>query len=282
WRDAAEGAARLEHWLRERCTGASWEVASCGLWRVWSLFYVGDLVELERCVSLFLRDAEERGDLYAATNFRTGLATTAWLMRDDPAGAREEARTALARWSRQGYHTQHWLGFSTEAMIALYEGDVAAARAHIAQQWPALRRSLLMRVQAVRVEALLFRARAALAAARDPGAAPALLRAATRDARRVRRERTRWTAPLADLVEAGVAACAGDRAQAVAHLEAAIRGFDAADMALYLIAARYRLGEVQGGEAGAALTRAARAWLEAQRVRNPARFVTMLAPGFDD
>ena len=61
----------------------------------------------------------------------------------------------------------------------------------------------------------------------------------------------------------------------------AVAGLDAADMNLYATAARYRLGQVEGGDGGRKIFEAAEKWLRRQGVRAPARFVAMLAPGWD-
>lgn len=81
-------------------------------------------------------------------------------------------------------------------------------------------------------------------------------------------------------LRAGVAAQRGDRPAALLHLEAAVAGFEAAEMALYAAAARRRLGEMRGGDADQALVEAADAWMTRQGVRAPARMTAMLAPGF--
>ena len=49
-------------------------------------------------------------------------------------------------------------------------------------------------------------------------------------------------------------------------------------MALFAAAARARLGELEGGELGAARLKAGHAWMLAQGVRNPAAMTRMLVP----
>jgi hypothetical protein len=53
-------------------------------------------------------------------------------------------------------------------------------------------------------------------------------------------------------------------------------------MQLYAAAARVRLGALLGGDEGAALQRSASAFMERQRVKEPARMVNLLAPGFPE
>lgn len=61
-------------------------------------------------------------------------------------------------------------------------------------------------------------------------------------------------------------------------LAAAERAFDGADMALHAASARWRRGELLGGDQGRALVQQAEAWMAGQRIRNPARMAAMLAP----
>jgi hypothetical protein len=65
-------------------------------------------------------------------------------------------------------------------------------------------------------------------------------------------------------------------------LREAAAGFDAADMALYAAAARRRLGALLGGDAGLALREAADSWMSSEKIRAPARFTAIFAPGFRD
>jgi hypothetical protein len=60
---------------------------------------------------------------------------------------------------------------------------------------------------------------------------------------------------------------------------AAVGGLGRAAVSHYLAAARWRLGGLLGGDDGASEIEGARAWFEAQGVRNPGRMAAMLAPG---
>src|SRR5262249_62342064 len=88
-------------------------------------------------------------------------------------------------------------------------GAADSAWARVTSQWPALARSLYLRVQVVRIFMWHLRARSALAAAARSPRPKALWRAALRDARRIERERMPWALPLAQLVRAAVAAAGG-------------------------------------------------------------------------
>jgi ATP/maltotriose-dependent transcriptional regulator MalT len=107
-----------------------------------------------------------------------------------------------------------------------------------------------------------------------------MLLVAEGDARRLRRLGAPWIDSQAQLILAGVAATRGDDEQAVRLLQEASAGFDSADMALYAAAARNRLGTLLGGDEGRALRKAADGWMASEKIRAPARFTAIFAPGF--
>ncbi len=284
----AEGLARCERaegLFRDRCTGVAWEIDTMRWFSMWSTAYLGRLAELGRRVPERLREAEERGNLYANVCGSTGLASLVFLAKDAPAEARARSEDALARWSQRNFHVEHWWAMLGDRQVDLYEGNGAAAWDRVLAEWPRLDASLLrLGVQLTLLEALHLRGRCALARAR--AAAPAeredLLREAERDARRMLKEGEAWSTPLAKLLEAGVATLRSDADTARARLVEAAAGLSAADMALYATAAHYRLGQVEGGDGGRATRGDAEAWLRREGVQDPARFVGMLAPGWDD
>jgi hypothetical protein len=215
---------------------------------------------------------------------RTRVAHVVALAADDPTAAEREPREAVAAWSHQGFHAQHYYQLFAEAEADIYRGDAQAALALVRRAWPRLKKSLLLQVQFICLEALHLRARTLLAAARHGGggADERLLGDALADARRIERRRMPWATPLATLVRAGAAAAINDSAQAASLLEVAARELDAAGMALYATVARWRLGHIIGGGDGYALVTAANEWMQAQRVREPRRLAAVLAPGFAD
>jgi hypothetical protein len=284
----AEGHARCERaeaMFRDRCTGVAWEIDTMRWFSMWSMAYLGKLAELGRRVPDRLREAEERGNLYANVCWSTGLASLVLLAKDAPAEARARSGDALARWSQRTFHVEHWWAMLGDRQVDLYEGHGAAAWDRVLVEWPRLDASLLrLGVQLTLLEALHLRGRCALARARSapPGERQDLLAEAERDARRMLKEEQPWSTPLAGLLEAGVAALRGHAGTARHRLAQAARGLEAADMALYAAAARFRLGQVEGGDAGRAARQEAEAWLRREGVAAPARFVGMLAPGWED
>ena len=195
------------------------------------------------------------------------------LLADEPVRARQELEEAMARWSHSGFHLQHFWELVGHVEIALYAGGRGAWRA-IRESWKP-RRSLLLRVQVACVISVHLRARAAVAA----GGPAALAAAALRDARRIEKEDAGWSWLLALSLSAAVACGRQRRGEAKALLEAAEKGFSAAEMALFTAAARRARGMLVGGDDGRALVEEADDWMIRQRIRKPDRIAAMLLPG---
>ena len=279
-RDLTESAEAI---LREQCSGVAWELFNAQYFGLLSLAYLGESDAIGVRLPGLLAEAEERGDLYAVTSLTTRIAYVSRLADDRPEEARDELRRAMGRWSRQGFHLQHLWALFAETEIDLYEGNGAQAWERIDRDWAAVERSLLLRVQLIRIGALQRHARAALAAAGS--AAPAererLLAAARRDARAIDRERAAWADPFAALVLAGAAALSGRRDEASRLLGQAELGFQASQLSAHAAATRWRRGERLEGEEGRRLCESAEAWMAERGVVRPERLVSMLAPGLD-
>ncbi|HTM21994.1 MAG TPA: hypothetical protein VL172_15840, partial [Kofleriaceae bacterium] len=260
------------------CTGLVWELMSIETYRIWSLFYLGELEAMSAAIQRMLEDARQHGDLYTRANLSTGLCSNAWLADGDVDGCERAVDDAMQRWSARGYHLQRYWEMFARVQCELYRGDGAAAHRRIEDGWPGFRGSLLTHIELVRAEAEHLRARALLAAAAEQGD-PGLVRSAAALAGRLDRPGRPWTDALAALVRAGASAAAGDRAAAADGFAAAEQACTAAGLAAHAAAARHRRGELAGGDTGAAACTDAAAWLAGRGVRDPARFAAMLAPG---
>jgi hypothetical protein len=187
---------------------------------------------------------------------------------------------AMHRWSKRSFQMQHWWEMNALAQANLYRGKNADAYVRLRDRWGALQRSLLMRVQYLRLRAFHLRGRSALALATDGRDRKELLAAAESDAQRILREKVPWSDPMAELLMAGVEKQRGDLGKAKGALERALKGFEAADMALWACASRRRLAEVTGGDAGKTTAEQCDADMRAKAVKEPDRMVRLLAPGF--
>jgi tetratricopeptide (TPR) repeat protein len=284
WRSALEHCERAEPILRERCTGVGWELAIAHLYSLLSLQYLGELGELSRRLPVLIKEARERDDLHAVTNYQTRLSYIRCLAADDPDGARKEVREGIDVWYHKTYTSQHYFELLASVEIALYTGDGPTAWGHIERHWSALKRSLLLRVQRIRIESLFIRGRSGLAAgmmASDDHHRAAFLAVAKKAIRELRRQDAPHAAAIADLLATGLGTQTANvaRHDVAMLLENTALVFAQEEMALHAAATRRRLGEISGGARGSALMSEADAWMNAHGIENPERMTQMLAPG---
>jgi hypothetical protein len=282
FREALEACDRAEKQLRE-CSGAMWERATTQLYALESLRYLGELGELSSRLPSRLHEADDRGDLFAATSLRTAILPWVCMAADDPARGRQEGRAAMKKWSREGIHLQHYFYVAGNCNLDLYEGMAVQALRRVQRCWPTFKRWYLLHTYVRRVEMLWLRGRCMLAvAARDRARRRSLISSALGDAKRLLRERAPWASGLARLIRAGAAYQRGDRQGAVAELDAALVHLDEAQMALHAACVRLRLAELGARPQAAVLAPGmdpAR-YLELQGIKNPARMMAVLLPGF--
>jgi len=281
WNDALTNCDRAEQMFRDRCTGVAWERATARSFALWSLSFQGEIAELSRRWPELLKEAGERGDRYFVMNLGTYVMSVVRLAADDPADAHEGLRQNLARWSQQGYHVQHNDVLWAMAQVELYRGRGQEAWELLCSRWPDLSRSMLLRVQFIRVAMGHLRARCALAAAGGATAPGPLLRSAESSARALEREGAPWSRSLALLIRAGLLATRGDRSGAITRLADAEAAFRSAGMALYAESAKRRRGQLMGSPDGDDLVSQTESWMASQGIRDPARMAAMFAPGFD-
>ncbi|MEZ5288669.1 MAG: hypothetical protein R2712_28450 [Vicinamibacterales bacterium] len=191
-RSSSQAALTL---LRDECVGVTWEINIAQNMLIWALMYLGEFTDVSRRVPALLADARRRGNLYLATEICT-RSNIVWLTADQPEEGEREALEAMSRWSQKGFHRQHYSLRLVRAQTALYRGDPAAAWRALREQEAGLRRSMLLQVQAFRVESSYLRARCALANAAAGPADRRFLKVARASARRIARERMPWSDPL--------------------------------------------------------------------------------------
>jgi eukaryotic-like serine/threonine-protein kinase len=246
----------------------------------WTLNFLGEYRELARRLALHLAEAEQLGDRYLSVQLRDGSLAILWLAADDPEGARRNAQEAIGQWPRDRYLLQHWHLLYGEGEIELYVGDGAKAYARVARDTPALKKSLLLHVQHMRVQTAFLRGRCAIASLdAEPAFRRKRLAETRRLARQLENERMVWSAPFAAILTAAAASAEGDRSAAIAGLRSAIDLAHAASMSGYATAARYQLGSLLGGDEGRRLVLEAEEAMTAQGIRVPARFAATLVPG---
>ncbi len=81
----------------------------------------GDIARLTSRLPSLIREANERGNLYASTNFATLAGHLLWLAEDDPIGARRELN-AVVESGRSKVFTYSTSPEIARTQIDLYEG----------------------------------------------------------------------------------------------------------------------------------------------------------------
>lgn len=281
WKRALLSSEQALTMLRDHGAGLTWEMNMAQNLVIWALMYLGELGEVSRRVPALLADARSRGNLYLATELCT-RSNYAWLAVDEPDEGERETIQSIARWSHSGFHRQHYSAMLARVQTALYRNDPEAGWRLLDELEPKFRGSFLPRVQVLRIEARFMRARCALALAARTANRHRFLSVVSAAARRIARERMRWSDPIALLLRAGVAHLEGRAPLALRHLHEAADGFERADMKMYLAATRFRIGALQKDKKGHDLYRQAEQWMAAQNIKNPASMIRVLAPGFTD
>jgi hypothetical protein len=279
----AAGLASIDRAIevfRGRCTGVVWELDTAQMFGLWNLIELGLYGELRRRFVLVYKEAGERGDRYLQSTLGSCVGVHALLATDEVDRARGQMEEAIGGWSQRGFHVQHLNYFYGSLAIHLYAGDGPSAWRLAAETLPRLKASMLSRVQSIRIDVQNHAARSALATAAGSSEPAPLLAEAERCARRIEREGTVRSAPLARLVRAGACRVRDDLDGSVRLLRQAVDGFDAAAMGLYAACARRQLGRLVGGDEGRELLARADAAMAAQSIANPERVTALYAPGF--
>ena len=285
WSRARDLHLQADRIFLDACAGVTLEVATNRHFLVLALLQLGEVQDLARRVPDYILDAEDRGDRFTATSFRNGCMNIAWLVDDDVKGARAAVGRAMSPWAPTPFYLQHYEGLYAQVTIDLYAGDGVAAWRRVQAQWPELKGSQLLAVQQLRLEALFFRGRSALAAAgasaEDLPSPAQLVAEAEAAARAIERTRMAWARPLAAMLRAGAARQRGQPDAAIVLLGEAIGQLELQDMRLYAASARRRRARLIGGPDGRAGVEQADQWFGAQGVRDPAAMARLFAPGLD-
>jgi serine/threonine protein kinase len=273
WHEAVRLCREASQVLRERIDATlGWELTSLAFFELQSIAWLGRVDEIVRRIPEAMRDAEARGDLYAATSCRSYRAIWAWLGPDQLEEARRQVGLAERAWQVADYNLQHWYTTYAVAEIDLYADQPARSLERIASEYPKL--FFLRQIQYTRTEIWFTRARLSLAQARKTGQRE-LIAFARSDARALMKTAL-WGRALGRLLFA-CAASFDAPGEAIEQLQKVEGLFDALDMPLMRDVARCRRGQLA---ADAALVASAEQAIRACGVARPERFVLMLAPGF--
>jgi hypothetical protein len=273
-----EARTRLEAGLatlRDHGAGVRWEIDIAESYWLGTLFYLGEWRELVRQSNVMLKEAVERGDIVAQLGIRTGHGSLAWLIngRLDDAKAQLEAAVQVLP---PGFALPNVHAIIAACNVGIYAGDAANAATYLREAWPEIERLGVLRMQYMRVELELLRARVTLAdpsRSRDERAKIAL-----EISEELVKEGAPWAVGLGLLVRASALAARQQFALAIQTLRAAEEQLVATGMTGWLYVARLRRGSIEGSLGGHARAAAAHDMLGDFGVAQPERFADVLVP----
>lgn len=277
WRQATAPLEEAAVLLRERCRGIDFEIHTAFFQSLLARSILGDLHILARTLPALLTDAEERGDLLAACQYRVGCGHFLLLAEDRPEEARRALLEAMEAWNTQRFDVLHYHALIAHTFIDFYEGAFSQALGRVRAAWRLLRLAGLFPVQAIRLTLLELRGRATLAhaAGLPPLARRLALLRAGQDIRRLRREHTPYGEALALKLLSGKALLEGEHGTARDMLGQAAAAFHACDMALHEEACQLGLARM---ERHAAWERQAREALAQRGIQDPMRWAQVHLP----
>jgi hypothetical protein len=259
--------------LRRTTLGTYFELGAAVWFRHLSLRQQGLLGELSRTYFDAIRDAERRDDRFIGTSMRLNM-NVVWLARDQP----DEARRDLERpsWAppEGGMHLQHWYKEYARCEVDLYCAEAEAGLSRLRPFYRELSRSLVLRIRNHRVLAHWLLGRMVLAASKEPRA----LDEAGEMARRLASEDMTYATIWSLLLRGAIERRRGQAARAEETLTRALELGERHHFPAGAQAARWRLGELVGGDRGRALLGSARSWMLEQQIRNPERLMALWAP----
>jgi hypothetical protein len=192
--DAVSNMVTAEQHFREHHGATIWEVNNLRLFMLMALRYLGRMGELNERIDRYTREAERRNDRWMQAGLARGL-NQIWLLRDDVARARLLQDSAWSPPDTGFFHLQHWYALLGRGGLALYTGE-AEPFTQLRDKLTVVERSLLLRIQIVRVEHHWLAGRLAIAEGR--------VDEARRRIRRLRAERVPHGDVWAELLAAGI------------------------------------------------------------------------------
>ncbi len=268
-------------YLRERCVGCHWEYGLALRSILGSLEARGEIRSLAHQLQVFLQRAQEGGNPLVSA-MAAIMSAIPLLASGRVANARERVRSTLALLGSADFNVQQLQALKIEVMCELYEHRPEVALALLREAWPRLEAAGFFSLATRRTEVLLLRARTIVAvlAARDSVEEDReLLATLESDLARLDAETPAYVEPLTEFVRAGLHAIRGERDMMLISTEAALAGFESAEMKLMSACARWCLGQWLEGEHGGTMIRDARAFMSMQQIADHERWVELHAPG---
>lgn len=284
WRAAVNLLERAKCVFVDECVGVAAEIQQVNHNLLSGHFLLGHFDELERVHPGLLKDAEERGDLLAEANLKTGYALFHHLAKDHVETSRTHLARAMEIWSSAEFHSQHWQAMVLEGAISLYVGEPEKAWESLERHWKRLKASRLLRVRYIAVSCEEHRARTSLAYARvcQPGSVEwkKAMRFARPAIRAVRKSHTDYGDATFFKLKGIEAVVLGEHKQAISWFGRAEQAYLKCDMPVHLAVVQWCRGRLLGVE-GAKLLQEAERWMQEHGIVKPSKYTAVQAPCFE-
>ncbi|MEZ4298151.1 MAG: serine/threonine-protein kinase [Polyangiaceae bacterium] len=269
--------------FRAECRGAEYEAAVALVFSLQALGQAGRVSVLSERIPEAIREAEARGDLFAANNYRGGFHGVARIAAGRVDEVAADLRKVVETWKPGFYQMHAYHRVFSGVALDLYVGDARSAVARIETDWPELRDGLFLHMELPAMELRWTRARAALALSGETrgGERRELLSRAGKLLKAVGAATVPAAPAHAALLRAGIAGLDGRRGAVARDLRAALSAYTAARMAMHREVARWALGRVVGGVEGRRLLDEAFSWMQAEGVPRMEPLAKALAPGVE-
>ena len=264
--------------FRDHCTGVTLSVELNAYYALRALGWLGKISESRERRLALLKEAAERQDRFAMTNFRTKVMTLDVLADDDPDLAAFEIEDAIGHWSQKGFHAQHLFALIANLRVDLYRGEGTRARKRICDAWDSYRRSQLHRSCIGRININQMIASSALASWSDRAQRASIVREAKEASDRLEREEIPYATTLARMLRGRLASLHGDREVSTHKYQCVVEEFRMLEMPIHEAAVQWRLGEELADDQGQALMAEAAGKLESLSIRNPSAIIRMVLP----
>jgi hypothetical protein len=279
WLECVRHLDRGEAILQRECSGVAYELQWTQTTTGFALGWLGEYDELARRLPAQIHEAEERGDYDGAATLYLALGWLTTLAADDAEGLLVRADQVYEELDEEQRQFKDYYYAICKITGFASQGRHQDALAFIESKQKALARAGLFRIQVGHALWLGGRAVQRIGVSLEaPARARRQLRLARRDLKKLRTIAVPYAPAYAHMVEAGLALAERNEEGAAASLRAAedsLRSIDTLGMAE---GARWIRGAVVGGDEGAALQRAAEAWLQAKGIQNVGAFTRMWLP----
>jgi hypothetical protein len=277
---AAASLSEAEAIWRSSCVGVGREIAQARYLMVQAWLMAGKVDELVLRVPAWIKEAEERSDLYLITVLRS-VSWPLWLGANDPERAESEVARVAEDLPRVADHAE-WMVAVTYGHVDLYRGDAKKAWDRLGERWDGILGSTIAMLTVGRSISFELHARLALGRAALGEEVDASVAIVESDVKELSSIGLPCFQPRAVLLRAGLATLQGGpegRRSAMRLLEQAEREFvGEAGNVMGAACARRRRGQLLGPQ-GKELVREAENTLRAMGIGDPARWTDMYSPG---